>query len=99
AHVEAPRVGNVTRIGEIDRILGADILAAGSGLLERQSTLMALRDIDEGAAIGPEQPFVGRKDHKIRIEARNVQFDHAAALCGIDEKDRALLPQYCADGS
>src|SRR5205085_11138253 len=97
--VEAPRIAEVTRIGKIDRILRTDMAAAGSGLLQRQPALMALGDIDEGAAIGAEQPFVGRKYHEVRVEARNVQLDHAAALRGIDEKDRTLPAQRGADGS
>jgi hypothetical protein len=93
AHVETTRIGDVTRIGEIDRVIGTDIAAAGGGLLQRKPALMAPGDIDEGAAIGAEQPFVGRKDHEVRVETRDVQCQHAAALRGIDEKDRALPPQ------
>src|SRR6266550_3705006 len=39
AHVEAPCIGNVADIGEIDRILGAHVTAAERGLLKRYAAL------------------------------------------------------------
>ena len=54
---------------------------------------MAFGDIKKGPAVGAEQPFVGREDHKVRIEARHVHRQHADAVGGVDEKEGALPPQ------
>ena len=64
------RASAVARVGEIDRLLGPDVAPAERGLLERHAVLMALGDIEEGAAVGPEHPFVGREDQEVRIELR-----------------------------
>src|SRR6476619_3140000 len=96
AHVEASSVGQVAEIGEIDFVLGAYVTAAERGLLERDAILMAFSDIEKGAAIGTEQPFVGRKGHEIRIEARHVERQYAGALRRVDQEARAVPPQRVA---
>src|SRR5258708_31655929 len=93
AHVEAPCIADITRVREIDVILGADVTAAGRGLLERNTLLMALGDVEKSSAVGTKQPFVGRENHKIRVEMPNVHRQHAGALRCVDQKDSALPPQ------
>ena len=97
AHVEAPRIRDVAEVGEIDLVLGAHVAAAGRRLLQRNTVLMALGDVDEGSAVRPEQPFVGREDHEIRVETPHVHRQHAGALRGIDEEACSLPPQRDAD--
>src|SRR5258708_40281646 len=86
AHVEAPCIGNVAEICKIDFVLGPDVAAAERGLLERDAALMALGNIDKSPAVGPEQPFVGREDYKIRVEARKVHRQHTGALRRVDQE-------------
>ena len=97
AHVEAPRIANVTDICEIDRVLGAHVAAAGRGLLERDAILVSFGDVEKGAAVWSEQPFVGREDHEIRIETLHVHRQHAGALRRVDQESRAPLPKCCTD--
>ena len=90
AHVVAPRIGQIARVGEVDRVLGFDVAPSERGLLERHAVLMALGDIDEGAPIGTEHPFVGREDQEIRIERLHVGRDDADAVRGIDQQRGAV---------
>ena len=80
AHVEAARVADVAEIGEIDRVLRAHVAAAGRNLLQRDAALMAFGDVEEGAAVRPKHPFIGREHHEIRIETLHVHRQHADAL-------------------
>src|ERR1700731_2114327 len=89
AHVEAPRIRNVARIGEIDRVFRAHVTAAEGRLLKRNAVLMTPGDVDESPAIGAEQPFVGREDHKIRIESFDVHV-RTPALCVASTRRTAL---------
>ena len=97
AHVVAPRVGHVTGIGEIHRVLGAHVAAAGRGLLKRNAALMAFRYIEKGAAVRPQQPFVGREDHKVRVETLHVGRQYASAVRRVDKEGRAPLPERRTD--
>ena len=97
AHVEAPGIADVIEIAEIHRVLGAHVAAAGGSLLQRDAALMAFRNIEKSAAVWAEQPFVGREDHKIRIEARHIHRQHAGALRRVHQKCTASLPERRAD--
>jgi hypothetical protein len=90
AHVEAAGIADVAGVGEIDRVLGAYVAAAACRLLQRNAALMTFRDVEKGAAVGAEQPFVGREDHEIRIETFGVERQHAGALRRVDEEEGAL---------
>ena len=80
AHVEAPRVADIRRVREVDRLLGAHRAAAVARLFERHAVLMALGDIKKGAAIGAQQPLVGRERDEVGIELLHVEREHADAL-------------------
>ena len=97
AHVETQSTGDVTRIRKIRGVIGTHVAAAIGGLLERNAVLMTLGDIEEGAAIGPDQSFVGREDHKIRIEAFDVHRQHAGTLRRVDQEDGALAAERGGD--
>ena len=88
---------NIAEIGEIDLVLGAHVTAAERGLLQRNAVLMALGDVEEGAAVGPEQPFVGREDHKIRIETAARPSPARRRCASRRSGSGALLPQRRAD--
>ena len=79
AHVEAPRIADVVDVREVDILLGAHRAAPVARLLQRNAVLVALGDIQEGAAVGTEQPLVGREDHEVRIERAHVERQHAGA--------------------
>src|SRR3984893_3075957 len=93
AHVEAPCIGKVADVREIDVVLGALVTAAERGLLERDAALMAPGDVEKGPAIGPEQPFVGWKNHEIRIETAYVHREHSGAVRRVDQEAGSALPQ------
>ena len=93
AHVETPCIRDIAKVREIDRVLGAHVAAAGRRLIQRKAIVMTLRNIDERPAVGPEQPLVGRKDHKVRIEARDIHRQHAGTVRRVDEKDGVLSLQ------
>ena len=97
AHVETPGVADIGQVGEIDLVLGAHVAAGGCRLLERDAVLMAFGDIEKGAAVGSDQPFVGREQHEIRIEAFDVHRQHAGALGRVDQEEGAMLPQRRGD--
>ena len=87
AHVETPGIADVTEVAEINLVLGAHVAAAGGGLLERNAVLMAFGDVEKGAAVGADQPFVGREQHEIRIKAFYVHPEHADALRRVDQEE------------
>ena len=58
-------------------------------LLQRNAGLVALGDVEEGAAVGAEQPLVGREHHEVGIERTDIERQHAGALRGIDEQGGA----------
>ena len=58
---------------------------------------MAFGTVQEGAAVGPEQPFVGREDHKIRVEMLYIHRQHAGALRRVDQEGGVLFSQRCPD--
>ena len=90
AHVVAARVGLITGVGKVHRVLRLDVAATERCLLERHTALVTLGDVDEGATVGTEHPLVGRKNQEIGIEALDVGRQHADAMRRIDEKRRAL---------
>src|SRR5260370_28713215 len=96
AHIEAPCIVNVAKVREIDLVLGAHVTAAERGLFKRDTGLMALGNVEKGSAVGPEQPLVGRENHKIRVEALHVYRQYTDALRGVDKEGRSLLPKRCA---
>src|SRR6267378_7243813 len=93
AHVKAPCIANVADICEIELIFGAHVAATERGLLKGSAALMAPGDVEKGSAVGAEQPFVGREDHKIRIETPDIHRQHASALRRVDQEDGSLPPQ------
>src|SRR6267142_1486605 len=97
AHVEATCIGKVADVSEIDFVLGAHVTAAERGLLKRYAALMAPGDVEKGPAVGPEQPLVGRENHKIRIETPYVHCQHASAVRRVNQEGRSPLPQRRAD--
>ena len=99
AHVEAPRIGDIAEIAR-NRPRSRRARRAGrSRLLERNAVLVALGDVEEGAAVGTEHPLVGREDQEIRIECAHVDRQHAGAVRGVDQEARALLPQRARDSA
>ena len=58
---------------------------------------MAFRNIEKGATVRPKQPFVGREDHKIRIETLHVGRQYASAVRGVDKECSAPPPECRAD--
>ena len=72
AHIEAPGVAEIGRIGEVTVLLGTDRAAAVARLFERDAVLVALRDIKEGPAIGAEEPLIGREGDEVRIERADI---------------------------
>ena len=51
---------------------------------------MALGDVHEGAAVGPQHPLVGREDQEIGIERLHVDVADADIVRGVDQQGRAL---------
>ena len=97
AHVETARVADIVRVGEVDLLLGPHRFAPVARLFERNAALVTARDIEEGAAIGAEQPLVGRERHEVGIERAHVEFGHADTVGGVDEQRRALRAKRRGD--
>ena len=93
AHVEPARIIDVGGVGHIGRLLGTDRAAAAGGLLEGHASLMALGDVEEGAAVRSEQPFVGREHDEIRIDGADVERQDADRLRGVEQQGRAACAQ------
>ena len=93
AHVEAPRVADIARVGEVDILLGAHGAPAVARLLQGNAVLVALGDVKKGARIRPDEPFVGRKHQKVRIEFLHVEIEHAGAMGGVHQQRGAAGAQ------
>src|SRR5205814_2956713 len=76
---------------------GANLTTAERGMLKRYAALMAPGDVEKGPAVGPEQPLVGRKNHKVRIETPHVHRQHTSAVRRVDQEAGSPLPQRRAD--
>ncbi len=98
AHVEAAGVGEEADVGEVAGALGPHVASAVRRLLERNAVLLPRGDVDEGAAVGPEHPLVGREDQEIWIEPCHVGGDDADGVGRIDEKPAAGFAQGVPDG-
>src|SRR5260370_22121385 len=92
AHIEAPCIVNVAKVREIDLVLGAHVTAAERGLFKRDTALMTLGNVEKGSAVGPEQPLVGRENHKIRIETPDGPRQPTGAVRRVATKSRSPLP-------
>ena len=90
AHVEAARVVAIGEVCEIDVRFGAHALAGRRCLLEGHAVLVALGDVEEGAAVGAKQPFVGGKADEVRVEGLDVEVHHADGVGGVDEHGGAV---------
>ena len=97
AHVEAARVADIVGVGEVDLLLGTHRAPAVARLLERNAVLAALGDIEEGAAVGTEQPLVGRERDEVRVERAHVDLGDADAMRGVDQQCCALRAQCRRD--
>ncbi len=93
AHVEAARAGHEGGVAIVDLPLRRDGAAAIGGLLQGHATLMPLRDVEECAAVGPEQPLIGGKHQEVGIEALNVGRHDADRVGRVDEQRRPCPAQ------
>jgi len=94
AHVEAPSVGNVTDIREIDLILGAYVSATERGLLERDTGLMAPAGLDAVALARAN----GSWESLDEIDALIVPDDLAVALAERPEARERFVQELLAKG-
>ena len=58
---------------------------------------MAFCNIEKGAAVWAEQPFVGREDQEIRVETLHVGRKDAGAVRRVDQESRTPLSQRRAN--
>ena len=81
AEASVPGIEEFTELGQF---LAMPVRTYSAGMMTR-------RGVKEGQPIGPLQPFIGRHEHEVGIERRDVERRYAGGLGGIDD-EAGVLP-------